>query len=584
MPAKPVPNLFRRSVQRDSTHQPPPEQSPPEHSPAMPQKSSSRPPSSQEPLAEQPSSPAAAAEQAQPVAAMVEDTAVAAEPPPAPVPARVSALDSASGPWAEAQRRWHAHQRWAREAFRSLGADTSCGRGLTPQDLDTAACAAKLAECLVEGTAVDWTVAPLVTLLIKKAAVEDNHMLSYEEFEAFTWELRQMEKNVEVKADFVYKMFSGNKIGNLSRNEFMQLFKEPSGSSKGYLDNMMEQLDQDSEGGKNVAMVVAGEVEPQSSGKEGEDRNGEEEEKEEEEQEEDEGSMIADAPAWGAWAAPSEASSDTSSCSSREVSPHSPPRRSGLLRASQDLPPVGPEHHQSLQEAPAAWRELVRKKGLIHRDWATSRFASLDTDGDGFLTRSNLSGAAFARVLLECLGDRLPDAEDVDVLIDAAMRGADVEGDGHLGREDFEAFTWRLKRMVADTDFEVVQALGAAKGGAWRDLAARARVPHCEWAATAFVALDTDNDGLLARADLRKPGFEYLLRQCPGGRLADIAAVRPCEGLAFRRADAKGAGRLAKADFEEFTWQLARMGADVATEGARLSELVTQQKDDEAGG
>lgn len=215
----------------------------------------------------------------------------------------------------------------------------------------------------------------------------------------------------------------------------------------------------------------------------------------------------------------------------------------------------------------------------MHRDWASSRFASLDTDSDGLLSRSDLSGAEFARVLLECLGDRLPDAEDVDVLIDAAMRGADVEGDGHLAREEFEAFTWRLKRMVADTDFEVVQALGAARGGAWRDLAAWARVPHREWAATAFKILDMDDSGWLSRSHLRKPGFEYLLRQCPGGRLADIAAVRPCEGLAFLRADTKNAGGLQNSTFEEFTWQLARMGADVATEAARLSEMVKKFQD-----
>lgn len=235
---------------------------------------------------------------------------------------------------------------------------------------------------------------------------------------------------------------------------------------------------------------------------------------------------------------------------------------------------MSPEQIDSLLTAPGAWRELVRKKGLMHRDWATSRFASLDTDQDGKLTRADLAGAAFARVLLECLGDRLPDAEDVEALVDAAVRGAGVDGELQLAREDFEAFTWRLKRMVADTDFEVVQALGGDAGSIWRTILARARAIHSAWAATAFDVVDSHGAGALRRVDLRQPGFEYLLRQCPGGQLADTAGVRPCVGLAFRRADAKGSGKLTRQGFEEFTWQLARMGVDVEAEGRRFAELA----------
>lgn len=505
----------------------------------------------------------------------------AAVPPPRAAAAKVASNNS---PWAALQQRWHSHQQWAAEAWDTIavavaldgpGSRGPCAEGLPPRAFGGAACTAKLLECVpASGDAAARSAAarPLTIFLTRRAAAEASGHLPYEEFETFTWKLLQMESpgEIEAKPDFVFKMFGGSKIGRLTRAEFMQWFQDAAPA-----DALPPSDKQDAAGFREVPSAADEPLGPSGAAAAGQAPASED--------------LLpatpagsAGAPAWGDWAAPSEASSSGGSrCSSPErggrvtasrSSGRWPSRRSGS--GDPELPCMSQEQIESLLTAPGAWRDLVRKKGLMHRDWATSRFASLDTDGDGKLKRSDLAGAAFARVLLECLGDRLPDPEDVEALVDAAARGAGVDGELQLAQEDFEAFTWRLKRMVADTDFEVIQALGGEASSVWRSVLVRAKAIHKRWAMTAFEVLDAKGAGTLTRAELRQPGFEYVLRQCPGGQLADTAGVRPCVGLAFRRADTKGTGRLSRQTFEEFTWQLARMGVDVEAEGRRFAELA----------
>lgn len=483
------------------------------------------------------------------------------------------------------------HQAWAAEAFATIFASAVIGgvqasdlKGLGVGALQGGLCRGKLGECLAgsvqDASKIDSVVDPLVKFICKKTTDGDGQ-LPYREFEDFTWNLRQMEHQLKVEADgadFVFKMFSGNKIGNLSKNDFVQLFKEAEDAIEHNVSDGHERR----ENRANIASII---VQTESTAEVAHDGGGQLCRGESGAPGLAEGPVSTPSGGWGNWAVPSEASASPrsdGSGSSRSRSPRdsAQPSTQGARRhCLSQPPPVSLAHLGLLAEAPAAWRELVRKKGLMHREWANSRFVKLDDDADGYLGRGELTGETFARMLLECLGDRLPDAGDIEVLIDAAMRGADVqadkcEGRGCLGREDFEAFTWRLKRMVADTDFEVGQALGSAAGSAWRDLVARVRVPHRDWALLAFNVLDINSIGHLTREDLRRPGFEYLLGQCPGGRLADVARARPCFGLAFRRADAKGAGKLSPHNFDDFTWQLSRMGVDVEQEAHRFAELV----------
>lgn len=518
---------------------------------------------------------------AKPALAAALPQAVVPEPPKEFVPLSLADL--------EQSRR--AHQIWAAEAFATIfasavidGTHTSDLKGLNTGALQGSICRMKLGECLVgtvhDASQMEAVVNAMVVFICKKT-MDVGGQLLYRDFEDFTWNLKHMEHQllVEGEPEFVFKMFGGNKIGNLSKKEFMQLFREAEDSMDFQVSEKPSQhgrrarvasitiqteLGEETLGAGATKLDHALGIAPELA--EAHER------------------IPATPVAWGHWAVPSEASasprSDGSAGGSRESSPAMVMRRSSR-NASKTVqpPPVSLAHLGSLSEVPTAWRDLVRKKGLMHRDWAASRFASLDEDNDGYLEHGQLIGENFARIMLECLGDRLSDRADIEILVDAATRGADaegdhVDGDGRLGEEDFEAFTWRLKRMIADTDFEVGQALGFAAGSAWRDLVARVRKSHHDWALFAFSALDAEGSGHLAREDLRRPGFEHLLGQCPGGRLADAARVRLCFGLAFRRADMRGMGRLNRHEFEDFTWQLSRMGLDVEQEAYRFAELV----------
>jgi len=106
-------------------------------------------------------------------------------------------------------------------------------------------------------------------------------------------------------------------------------------------------------------------------------------------------------------------------------------------------------------EARKVYQKPWDRARRAHKKWSNEAFAALDQDGDNMLRRSALRGPIFHGLMRNCLGDRLPLPEDYDSLVDFVMQQADKDGDGRLSPEEFEAFTWRFKRMEADIDLEV---------------------------------------------------------------------------------------------------------------------------------
>jgi len=240
----------------------------------------------------------------------------------------------------------------------------------------------------------------------------------------------------------------------------------------------------------------------------------------------------------------------------------------------------------------AAWQDFLGRAYHDHVVWAHDSFFSLDAD------RVCLSRTELAANLLEskrglellhvCLKGWEPVAKDADelaLLFKAVGDRAQVEslgGDVELSEDEFVEITWRLVRAVADLDAEMEEALRrvlpVSRLDAWHALIRRDRTGHSMWVDSVFGVL-ADGDGLISREDMNRTAFDFVLRQCPGGRLRNhTGGERPFVTIAASCAEAKAEmddkGRFSKKGFEALTWRLSRMRLDVEAELRRFADAV----------
>merc|ERR1712217_669640 len=99
------------------------------------------------------------------------------------------------------------------------------------------------------------------------------------------------------------------------------------------------------------------------------------------------------------------------------------------------------------------WRGFARGTRREHQSWAAKVFKELDLDSDERLTKCELRSGMFLERICECLHGILPKVAE-EPLVDCLMRRADVNGDGYLTLAEFEAFSWKLRRLERDPGLE----------------------------------------------------------------------------------------------------------------------------------
>jgi Ca2+-binding EF-hand superfamily protein len=100
-------------------------------------------------------------------------------------------------------------------------------------------------------------------------------------------------------------------------------------------------------------------------------------------------------------------------------------------------------------------RKLQLRRRREHKRWAADVFKKLDMDRSGSLSRLELGTDRFAKYIQECLPkQRLPDTRYSKGLVDFVLGRANNFGDDHVSKAEFEEFTWKMKNMQSDIDFE----------------------------------------------------------------------------------------------------------------------------------
>jgi Ca2+-binding EF-hand superfamily protein len=102
------------------------------------------------------------------------------------------------------------------------------------------------------------------------------------------------------------------------------------------------------------------------------------------------------------------------------------------------------------------YNKLRSRRRGAHSQWAKEKFRQLDLDGNGNLSRLELGTASFADCIRECLGEaqHLPGLKYLKSLVNFVLGKADADGDNNLSLKEFESFTWKVKNMQSDIDFE----------------------------------------------------------------------------------------------------------------------------------
>lgn len=255
----------------------------------------------------------------------------------------------------------------------------------------------------------------------------------------------------------------------------------------------------------------------------------------------------------------------------------------------------------------------------VHRKWAARAFRRLDLDGDERLSTCELRSGTFVEAMHDCFGGSLPESA-VDALVNFAIRLAGT-GSGSLSLQDFQALTWKLRRMDLDAEleadfvfsvfestgkgllnlhvfsqllsfhgFDILDKLGSKEAATlfseidfdsdglicrseylhWcttraNGFAQQKRVAHFEWAAMAFSELDLDGDGHLCACEMRTGVFLDKLRECFQVSLSD-EFLNPIVDFVIRVAGSENGGRLSLSQFQSLTWRLRRIDTDVDLE------------------
>jgi len=111
-----------------------------------------------------------------------------------------------------------------------------------------------------------------------------------------------------------------------------------------------------------------------------------------------------------------------------------------------------PKTTDAKQDKTVLLQKLRQRRRREHARWAASAFKTLDLDHNGVLNRMELGTAAFLECIRTCLGGHLPDGKDVGSLADFVLGHA---GDRqHITCKEFDKFTWQVKHMTSDVDFE----------------------------------------------------------------------------------------------------------------------------------
>lgn len=228
------------------------------------------------------------------------------------------------------------------------------------------------------------------------------------------------------------------------------------------------------------------------------------------------------------------------------------------------------------QSGKASSQELLerlrRRRRREHSRWASVAFKTLDRDRNRVLNRAELGTDSFAKCIRDCLGKHLPDRINMASVVDFVLGRADTEGYHNLSYREFEQFTWQLKHMTSDVDFETefVFALFDPDRDGTLDLTEFERLFNFqsgggrktsskEYIALIMKELDEDNNGRISPAEYRKWSKANADKrkvkesspkemQLPVAPEVKRGAHKEWAAEAFARLDSAGAGHIARSD------------------------------------
>lgn len=173
------------------------------------------------------------------------------------------------------------------------------------------------------------------------------------------------------------------------------------------------------------------------------------------------------------------------------------------------------------QQQTVMWNKLRRRRRKEHARWAAVAFKKLDLDENGLLSRKELGAKTFFECVKECLGDHslhCLDCANLNHLVNFVMGVADENKDQHLSLTEFQSFTWNMKNMTSEVDFEsdFIFALFDLDNNGRIDFdeferlfkfhVGEKRGSSKEYIAEVMRELDEDEDGTVSRQEYRNWG------------------------------------------------------------------------------
>jgi Ca2+-binding EF-hand superfamily protein len=107
----------------------------------------------------------------------------------------------------------------------------------------------------------------------------------------------------------------------------------------------------------------------------------------------------------------------------------------------------------------------------------------------------------------------------------------------------------------------------------------RRRQEHAKWASAAFKKLDLDSNGRLSVMEVGTKSFFECFQECLGEKLPGITDMRGFVDFVLGRGDEDGDRHLSRKEFENLTWRVKHMAADIDLETQFVFALFDPNRD-----